>query len=88
MLAQAEVKIGPLKVIGFRIMKNKVEFEGDSIYVAEPKIKLGERYLSIVFLEDKSLWVALQNKIKETYREEIDNQTSEKGVIDPSEIDI
>ncbi|MEI6462977.1 MAG: hypothetical protein WCO33_04950 [bacterium] len=92
MLAQAEVSIGCLKISGFRVMKNKPQYGEDSVFVVEPRVKLGEKnYKSIFFLDDREQWGVLQNKIKNAYYEEIKNpplNLNEVGVIDPKDIPI
>lgn len=86
MLAQVEVMLGPVKMIGFRVMKNRPEYEGDDIYVTEPRYLVNGKYISAIFIENKELWATLQKKIKDAYYKALEGRENELGSVHPDEI--
>jgi hypothetical protein len=87
MLAQAQLTIGHLRIIGYRIMKSDFE---QGIYVQPPSVKSGSGWLWIVRFDDPELWKNVETKIKSEYLTAVENgeEVSKKNedFIDPDEI--
>jgi len=85
MLAQAQISIGPLIIIGYRIMKS--EFE-QGLYIQPPSVRAGVRWLWITKFSDPGLWKQLEDKIKAEYlkisTQEVQNLNSTE--INPDDI--
>lgn len=88
MLAQAQLTIGHLRIIGFRIMKSDFE---QGIYVQPPSVKSGRGWLWIVRFDDPELWKNIELKIKAEYlaaaeKGEEENNNNNEVVIDPDDL--
>lgn len=70
-LAQALIKIlGVIVIHGFTIQESQEvdPLFQEKIWIQPPRIKLGYYWKTILFIEDKQLWQALQAKIYNSYR--------------------
>lgn len=88
MLAQAQLTIGHLRIIGYRIMKSDFE---QGIYVQPPSVNSGRGWLWIVRFDDPELWKNIETKIKSEYLTAVENGDEEiskknEDIIDPDEI--
>ena len=88
MLAQAQLTIGHLRIIGFRIMKSDFE---EGIYVQPPSVNSERGWLWIVRFDHPELWKNIEIKIKSEYLTAVENGEEEiykqrEDIINPDEI--
>jgi DNA-binding cell septation regulator SpoVG len=91
MLAQVALTYGDLYIQGFRVMSSSF---GDGLFVTPPTIRgRSGAYIWVAKITNPSVWVELENMIKERYKEvrleykqETSDLPSEIVEIDPNDI--
>lgn len=68
MLAQVELRYGPLRIFGYRVMRSEYE---DGLYVNPPSVRAGSTWLWLVRIDNPETWNKLQGMIKNAYLKEV-----------------